>query len=175
MSSSTSTAKKHLFVVFRNNAGDVQRFNPSCLPHINDTGKWSKYTNWCFNVFKVHDAIRRLLVESRADSKTRTRPPSNPNTTPVKERNSRVHTRRDSGMCWICMKTDILCGPPPSCPWYWCALLRLTSLLLLVCFSLYRFIERSISFFDFSSRCFSSSAILTKHCSVKFLSYPLYF
>jgi len=47
-------------------------------------------------VFKVHDATRKLFVKSRVNSKTRTTPASNPNTTPVTERNSRVNILHDS-------------------------------------------------------------------------------
>lgn len=50
-----------------------------------------------FNVLKVQDATRKLFVKTRADSKTRATPASNPNTTPVMERNSRVNILQDSG------------------------------------------------------------------------------
>lgn len=60
---------------------------------------------------KVQDATRKLFVKTRADSKTRATPASNPNTTPVMERNSRVNILQDSGTFMI----TSCAGPPPSC------------------------------------------------------------
>ena len=58
-------------------------------------------TDSYFNVFKVQDATRKLFVNSRVHSKTRTTPVSNPNSTPFMEKISRVNILQDSGMCLI--------------------------------------------------------------------------